>query len=396
VTERLYYRDPALIEFEAHVVAQGQIGSRYYSVLDRTAFYPTSGGQLNDLGRLNDIDVIDVIETEDGDIRHIAMLPMGESGSAVHGVVDKSRRRRNRQLHTAQHLISQVFIRLSEAETVSVHLGEEYGAVELNKNEIGESDLAEAERLTNELIADNLPIEILFIDASEIGSIPVRKPPARHGIIRVIKIGEFDWSACGGTHCLSTLEVGQVKIIGAEKLRGHLLVKFLAGSQTLEDYRMRFAITDSLSRALTCHPSDLPLKLDKLMTENKSQHKEIAQLQKELLPIRVVQLAATSTDVDGRHIVAADVGGFDTGLLSQLAQSVADEIHGIAVLLAEGRLVVAVSADSGLHAGDILKGFTKQYGLKGGGNSRVAQAGGADHARLADYRNAILGLCGHA
>lgn len=168
MTERLYYGDPALLEFDATVVGQGQRGEMYFTLLDRSAFYPTSGGQLFDRGALNGIEIVETIEADDGEVRHLSNAPVGQTGDKVHGTVDRPRRQKNRQLHTAQHLISQVFIRLGDAETVSVHLGEEYGAVELNRVDITESELDQAERWTNELILDNLPVEIRVIDASDL------------------------------------------------------------------------------------------------------------------------------------------------------------------------------------------------------------------------------------
>jgi alanyl-tRNA synthetase len=396
VTERLYYRDPALLEFEARIVEQGLQDDNHFTVLDRSAFYPTSGGQLHDTGRLNGVEIVDVTETENGDVCHVSRTQVGVSGDIVNGEIDKPRRLRNRQLHTAQHLLSQVFLRVVQAETVSVHLGEEYGAVELDTSELSAEVLSEAERHTNELIADNFPVEILFIESSDVANTPVRKIPDREGLVRVIKIGEFDWSACGGTHCLSTAEVGLVKVTGIEKLRGHVLVKFLAGVQALDDYRLRFDITDSLSRTLTCHPGDLCAKFDKLMSENKELRRHLAQAQKELMPLRVSQLASTAENAEGCRIVCAPLDESEGALVSQFAQGVADQINGIALILCGERLVLAVSADSNLHAGNVVKELASQHGLRGGGNNRVAQVGGAEKGKLNEYKALVLRLAGHA
>ncbi len=396
MTERLYYRDPGLLTFTARIVSVMPRDGGYSTILDRSAFYPASGGQLSDSGNLNGIDVVDIVESEDGEVSHVTAVAVGEVGDQVTGVVDKNRRFRHRQQHTAQHILSQAFIRVKGYETVSVHLGEEYGTVELNAGAITEDELGEVEKLANQIIADNLPVEILFIDAKAAASTPLRKIPDREGEIRVIKIGEFDWSACGGTHCLSTAEVGFIKLTGIEKIRGHVVVRFLAGVQALEDYRLRFAVTDALSKTLTCHPSDLPAKLDKLMTENKAQRRDLAMIQKEMLPIYAERYAGDALTFGGRTVVSVSAAGLDGGLASTLAQLISDKIQGLAILEVDGRLIVALASGSGLHAGNIVRQLAALEGLKGGGSERVAQLGGIDAGRLDHYRDVIMGIIGNA
>ncbi len=396
MTERLYYRDPTLLTFTARVVAVTAKEGVHHTVLDRSAFYPASGGQLSDSGKLNDIDVVDVVEFEDGEVLHVTTTPVGNIGLEVTGVVDKDRRNRHRQQHTAQHILSQAFIQVKGFETVSVHLGEEYGTVELNTGAIVDAELGAVEKLANQIIADNLRVEILFIDASEAASTPLRKIPDREGEIRVIKIGDFDWSACGGTHCLSTAEVGLIKLTAIEKLRGHVVVRFLAGVQAFEDYRMRFAATDALARTLTCHPGDLPAKLDKLMAENKAQRRDLAMLQKEMLPIYAERYADDVKTINGHPVVSAVIAGLDGGLAATLAQLISDRIHGLAILESDGRLILAVASGSSLHAGNIVKQMAVLEGLKGGGSERVAQLGGISVGMLDHYRDCIMGIVGNA
>lgn len=234
------------------------------------------------------------------------------------------------------------------------------------------------------------------MDASEAASTPLRKIPDREGEIRVIKIGEFDWSACGGTHCLSTSEVGIIKLMGMEKIRGHVVVRFLAGAQALEDYRLRFAVTDTLSKTLTCHPSDLPAKLEKLMAENKTQRRDLAMIQKEMLPIYADRYAANVQTINGRPVVSAVVTGVDGGLVSTLGQMISDSIHGPVILEADGRIILAVADGSNLHAGNIIKQLAAHEGLKGGGSDRVAQVGGIAAGRLDHYRDVIMEIIGNA
>ncbi len=385
MTKRLYYRDSELLEFEARIVRTGRSGADYYTVLDCSAFYPTSGGQLHDTGMLNAVNIVDVIESNDKEILHISRQPVGRVGDTVRGVVDGERRWKNRQMHTAQHILSQVFISLSDVETVSVHLGEEYAAIELGAETLSDEQLDKVEHFTNKIIRDNLPVEIIFTESDRLDKLPLRKIPQRSGQIRVIRIGEFDYSACGGTHCCSTAEVGLIKIVSMEKIRGRVLVKFLAGQQALEDYCLRFQVTDALTRSLTCHVNDLIPKIDKLLLEYKQQHQDIARLQKRLLPLRVEELAGMAGEVGGRPMVSQVLADREISFISPLAAQVAEGIQGVAVLYAQNRLVVAVSKASGLHAGELVKRFGEETGLKGGGSERVAQVGGAEKNKFDHY-----------
>jgi alanyl-tRNA synthetase len=385
VTERLYYKDPDLLEFTATIVAAGTIDDREYVSLDRSAFYPTSGGQLHDTGQLNNIAVIDVIESETGEVLHVTGSRVGEPGLTVEGVVDRDRRRQNCQLHTAQHLLSQSLITLYDQETVSVHLGEDYGAVEIDTTEFSESQMLEVERFANERVHENLQIEILFVSTDEAASLPLRKIPERTGNIRVIKTGEFDYSACGGTHCVSTAQVGLIKLIGKEKARGRTMIRFLSGIQAESDYRIRYAITDQLTRELTCNLTDLPEKYARERAENKVLRKRLTELQKELLPGWAKRLTGEAKSVGRIPLVMENCDYVDAELLGNLASQVADSISGVAVLSREKRLAVAVSTQSGMDAGALVRRFCKLTSLRGGGNAKLAQIGGVEPEQMDKY-----------
>ncbi len=389
MTERLYYHDPALLEFTATITVVTNEGEVYLTTLDRSAFYPTSGGQLFDTGQLNGVDVIDVRESEAGEVLHISRQPIGSVGSTATGLVDTDRRHRNRQLHSAQHILSQSFIQRSNYETVSVHLGEEYGAVELNSDSVSPEQSADAELLANQIIWRSLPVSILFVDASDAANLPLRKIPDREGVIRVIKVGEFDYSACGGTHCANTSEIGLIKITGIERLRGRALVTFLAGRQAWEDYRTRFAITDRLSKQLTCNINDLEGRYAKLVDESKSLHRQAAGLQKELLPVFAERLAAQVARLGPHPFVCAAPTDIQAEIAGPLAQQVAEKIGGVSLLVVENKLYLATGSSISLNAGDVMKKLSAAIGLRGGGSPRLAQAGGASADALETYRSAL-------
>jgi len=361
----------------------------YRTVLDRSAFYPTSGGQSHDIGHINKVVMIDVVESDDAGVVHISEEAVGQVGEVVKGKVDARRRLLHCQLHTAQHILSQVFMQQAELVTMSVHLGEEYGAVELSAASLTEEQLHEAELKANRFIDHNYPINIIFTDSDKLEKIPLRKQPKREGKLRVISIGEIEYSACGGTHCRSTAEVQAIKIIGTEKLRGHALVKFLVGSQIRQDYKGRFEITEQLAHRLTCSYRDLPAKYTKLEDENKALIQTLHAQAKELLPLRVEKLLTTQTSAGSKSLVVAEWSGGDPSVTLQLAKAVCDKTEGITLLVSEGKLVLAVSEKSSCHAGQLMKSMTAAFGLKGGGNGIIAQAGGAKSAEIEAYREYI-------
>ncbi len=389
MTERLYYTDPTLLEFDTEIVETGRDGDRHYTILRQSAFYPTSGGQQFDTGTLNGTPVIDVVEDESHDVRHVTVQPIGAVGDRVSGVVNRERRLRHRRQHTAQHILSQSFIRCLGAETVSVHLGEEYGAVELDREDITDHDLAEVESYSNGIVADSFPVKIMFVEGEAIDRLPLRKIPERSGPLRVIKVGEFDYSACGGTHCANSSEVLGIKLVGTEKIRGHLLVKFLSGEQVREDYISRYRVTNLLSQELTCHIDDLPARFEKLTDENKQLRKELAELQKELLPIKATQLAERVRQFGEHGLVAEDMGDYDRKGLGQLAGVVAEKANGVAMLYSDGRVVIATSESGDFDAGAIAREISIKLGLKGGGNARQSQLGGATPAQLSECAEII-------
>jgi alanyl-tRNA synthetase len=184
--------------------------------------------------------------------------------------------------------------------------------------------------------------------------------------------------------------VGLIKIIGTEKIRGRVLVRFLAGELAINDYSSRFSVTDRLSRSLTCHPVDLPAKVDKLTEENKRLRKELAQAHRDLLPARAQSLAASGRATGQIQWVACEMPNMEPSLVGQLAGQVADLIGGLAVLLADNRLVIAVGKETGWHAGDLARRLAAQASLKGGGSKTVAQLGGAEPGRLEAYMEQLL------
>lgn len=386
MTERLYYNDSTILDFETKVVEVGEHQGRFYAVLDRSAFYPTSGGQSFDTGTINGVDIVDVIESESGEVWHLAESEIGAVGQSVIGTVNKQRRLGHCQMHTAQHILSAAFDKLFKLTTVSVHLGDEYGAIEFDTTSLTDAQVIEAEELASSIIADNVAIEPIFIDATEVATLPLRKPTDRTGKLRIIRIGQFDHVACGGTHCVTSGGVGLVKIIATEKIRGRIMIKFLAGRLAVSDYRTRFGVTDRLAKSFTCHPFDLGDKISKLSETNRRLRQELTEARKALLPIRSAELAATKTTVGRVTLVVAQLVDADVSAAGRLAAMVAGDIDGLVMLLVGTRLVLASGKETKLHAGELAKTMAARSDLKGGGNQNSAQLGGAVASNFDQYR----------
>ncbi|KAA3636880.1 MAG: hypothetical protein DWP97_01880 [Calditrichaeota bacterium] len=376
MTERLYYTNPELLQFDASIVSSVEKDGKYLTRLDRSAFYPTSGGQQNDLGKLNGVDIIDVIEEND-DVVHLSESIVGNEGVQVTGLIDEERRFWHRQIHSAQHILSQAFARLHGLTTMSVHLGDEYGNIEVDSDHVSQSQLDEVEKLANQIIRDNLPVDILFIEHTELSNYPLRKVPTRTGRIRLIKIGEVEYSACGGTHVNSTAQVQLVKIISTVKIRGRTAVNFLCGTKAVEDYCNRYKIVADVSQHLTCNISDIPSKIEKFEAELKEQSKELTKLQKELLPVKASQFAELKMLKNNIHYVVAPVSDLNQKLLGNLCGLVADDISGIAVLTTDKKIAIASSVEQ-VNASEIAKVLSSELGFKGGGNQKAAQLGASE------------------
>lgn len=389
MSERLYYKDSTRLDFEAQVTASGQHEGLHYVVLDQTAFYPTSGGQPHDAGKLGGVDICDVIENDDGDIWHLSKQEIAPVGQSVIGLVDKERRFRNCRNHTGQHILSAAAYKLFGLETMSVHLGDEYGAVEFSTKSLSADQVMELESMANDVIADNVEIEIIFAEASRIAALPLRKPPQREGELRIIRIGQFDYVACGGTHCTTSGGVGLVKVFATEKIRGRVMVKYLAGKLAVADYVERFAVTDRLAKDFTCHASDLITNIDKLSSEQRELRASLVELQKQMLPALVESLVEKVVEAGEQKYIVETAGDLDVQMATRLASLAAEKIAGLVVLSVDGRLFLATAGESGIHAGQLARAMAESFALKGGGNEKNAQLGGADLTDLAAYRTEI-------
>ncbi|MCX7602771.1 MAG: alanyl-tRNA editing protein, partial [Bryobacteraceae bacterium] len=281
MTERLYYNDSFLTEFEARVVRTN--ADRTRAVLDRTAFYPTSGGQPFDTGTLAGVPVAGVEEEDNGEIIHVLTAPL-PGQQQVRGVIDWPRRFDHMQQHTGQHLLSAVFDQLYGYRTASFHLGSEASTIDLETGSIPPEQLAQAERRANELIWQDLPVRISFEDAAAAEGL--RKEAAREGLLRIITIEGVDRSACGGTHVRSTGQIGVILLRKTEKIRGMTRVGFLCGGRAVARARAVYEALDRTARLFSAALDDVPQTAAGLLEQAREAEKTRRRLALELATLR--------------------------------------------------------------------------------------------------------------
>ncbi len=391
MTERLYYTAQELTEFDATLVETGEIEGRPFVTLDRTAFYPTSGGQPHDTGELSSsapeaaspgrdavARVVDVVDREaDGAILHVVDRPM-PAGVRVRGRVDWARRFDHMQQHTGQHILSAVFERLEGARTVSFHLGSESSTVDLDR-EVSPSGLEAVEAEANRIVWENRPVAVRFVEADAAAALSLRKEPKRAGPLRLVEVEACDVSACGGTHVARTGAVGFVALASWERFRGGLRVEFLCGGRVLAAYRRLRGAVAGAQRVLSVLPAELPEAIERLQGENKQLRKRIRELTNQLAGYEADVLAARGGPVGPVTLVAEALDGWDADGLKALALAIAARSGHAAVLVsasAPALVAVARAPDVTLDAAAVVKGLVGRFGGKGGGRPDLAQAGG--------------------
>ena len=377
MTERIYYTDPYCRQFDALVTATRIHAGRPAVLLDRTAFYPASGGQPYDTGRLGATDVIETIDEPEAGIVHVLGAPL-EAGLHVTGEINWARRFDHMQQHTGQHVLSAAFDRLFEAPTVSFHLGVETVSIDLAK-EVTAEQVARAEVEANAVVWDDRLVSIRFVSPEEASAMPLRKESKRDGPLRLIEISDFDLSACGGTHVARTGEIGVIAVTGQERFKGGTRLSFACGGRALGAFRvLRTTISRSI-RLLSVQPEELPTGIERALTEAKELRRAIKQLQEQLAVHEAARLVREAPVLAGTHTVVAVLDGWDAAGLKAIASAAAAHSR-VAVTLfstpAPPAVVVARSTDVGIDANAVLRALTTRFGGRGGGTRDLAQGGG--------------------
>ncbi len=378
MTERLYYSDSYTRQFTARVVERLTFGDRPALVLDKTFFYPASGGQPFDTGRINGATVVEVA-TRDSDKAVVHLLDRPLEADEVNCEVDWQRRFDHMQQHTGQHILSQAFLRAANAETVSFHLGLESVTIDLNVEKLSPAAVDKAEDLANEAVTGNLPVRAWFPTADELSRLPLRKTPDVDGPLRVVAIGDFDYNACGGTHLANTGEAGLIKVLKIEREKKGTRVEFRCGARALSDYRRKNAIVNQLAADFTCGVPEVTQAVAKLRVEAQSYHKELKAAKEALLEHEAAQFAAAAPESNGWRVVRRAWADRDPNEIRGLATQLAALPGTVALLGTSGskaHLVFACAEDVERDMNAALKSALATLNGRGGGSARLAQGGG--------------------
>jgi alanyl-tRNA synthetase len=382
---RRYYQDAYTTTFSTNIVEQFIEGDRAALVLEHTYFYPTSGGQPADRGTINGRAIVDVsIREADGAVLHWLPAALAEGvmvGAGGTAVIDWSRRFDHMQQHTGQHILSQAFIRIAEAETIGFHLNETNLTIDLNIPDLAAAQLRAAEQLANDIVWENRPVQIRFASRQEAQSLPIRKiPDTGDQELRLIDIQDFDLTACGGTHVAQTGSVGVIKLLKTEKRGEKLRVEFACGRRALQDYDQKHSIVSALAAEFTTGTTQLHDSILRLREEARETQRTLKKEQTERQRLAALNLLAEGDKLGDVTIVSRTFGEQDGANLKTVALQLVQHPRVIVLLGLVGAKTQLVFARSDGAPGDMKQLLTIAFGELGqgggGGNEAFAQGGG--------------------
>jgi alanyl-tRNA synthetase len=411
LTERLYYTDSFLNDFEARVTSVVDDTGRAAIVLDRSAFYPTSGGQIFDTGWLQVANnseggclrVVEVVENEQtGEVLHLVEDKSGaiQSGATVRGSIDAERRRDHMQQHSGQHVLSAAFEKLYDLATVSFHMGDESCTIDLAKDSVTPKQLQAAEKLANEVIAEDRPVAIRFATPEDARTLGVRKiPAAEREKLRLIDIQDFDLNACGGTHVRSTGQIGSVLLRKTEKVKQGVRVEFVCGLRAVATARHDFETLTEAASLFSTHLWEVPQQIRKSQDEIKGSQKAQHRLLEEVAELQAAHLLHETPEQGGQKLVTRHFAERDLGFIKMLAQRLTRAQKAVALLSCGGSqpsLVFAQTPGLSHDMGALMKQAVQALGTRGGGNRDMAQGGAPDaasaEAALSQAASAVTGV----
>ncbi len=374
MTERLYYTDAYLCSFDARIVDRTADDRTIY--LDRTAFYPTSGGQPFDTGTLAGIAVTDVVD-EGERIAHVLASPAPRDLQTISGIVDWNRRFDHMQQHTGQHLLSALFADRFKLHTVSVHFGATSSTLDLDEELVSAKTLIAVEELANLAIAESHKVSVTFESAATAAGL--RKPPPREGELRIVDIESLDRSACGGTHLRTTAEIGTLLIRGTERVRKTTRVEFVCGLRAVRAARADHELLTTLAQSAGVAATELAAKMKMQSEELRAAQSARREASTALDAYHARErFDAAIPDANGRRRIVIDRRDAGAPATVDELRSLAQATLALGNALFIGTLpspptIVVASSEGGLDAGATLKKLLADHGGRGGGNARIAQ-----------------------
>lgn len=383
MTQRLYYDDSYTTQFTARVLERVDSDGKYGLVLDRTYFYPTGGGQPNDLGTINGIAVTDVY-TRDTDHAIVHVLQESLHAEIVTGIVDWQRRFDLMQQHTGQHMLTQGFVSEANANTVGFHLSQNTVTIDLDAANLPTKVIDHVEALVNQIVQENRPVTARIVEPNEAGQLGarIRRIPGHlaTGGLRVIEVQDFDLTACGGTHVAHTGEIALIKVLKAENYKGGTRIEFACGGRALSDYQQRYAITSELASMMTLGVADIPAAVERLRSDLKAAQSDLKRARAALTELELPAMLAEAQTADGCRIVVRAFDEREAGDVRTLASKLTQQSGVIALLGAAGEksmIFCARSADLPQDMNTVLQSALAVLGdARGGGKPDFAQGGG--------------------
>lgn len=383
MTERLYYDQPYLTSFEAIVEESVEKEGAWHVCLDKSAFYPTSGGQPFDTGRINDAKVSDVYVDKEQRVWHVLDREI-RVGECVHGEIDWERRFDHMQQHAADHMIAGALYHLMSGVTIGLHLGEETSTIDVALPEgatrISAEDIHRIEMYVNERIQRNVPIKCWFTNEEELKTLPLRKAPTVSEHVRIVAMGDDEMVACGGTHPRCAGEIGMIKILNVSPARGKMRVCFVAGMRAVKDYQHKYDCAINIANLLSTSVEKAPDIVGALQEQLKNAEFEIGRIRRETLFAKTDVMIANAKKLSENTSVVCETVEGDMALLREVASHLIER-PGLIVLLGTNAgeksvFVFARSEDVNIHMGQLLSMSAKPLGGKGGGKPDFAQGGG--------------------
>ena len=389
-TERLYYGDSHLIEFEALVTDKTDRVSGWTAVtLDRTAFYPTGGGQPSDTGTLADGRVVECIDDEENGVLHVIQGHAPEVGATVKGRIDWPRRLDHIQQHTGQHILSQAFVTLFNAPTRGFRVLSDSCEIDVELTNPTNEVIERAVELANNVIWEDRQITIKSATAEEAARLPLRKDPSREGQLRLIEIEGFDLTPCGGTHAYRTGEVGMITVRSWERAKGLTRIEFAAGTRALADYRRANKTARAVAALFSASRDDAAKLTARMLEENKELRHRVRALEVIAATVEAEELwQKTQPTSDGARIIAQTLDGRDPESLKHLALALISHPKTIALLGSRekemARLVFARSEDAPGDMNGLMREACAMLDGRGGGKPDLAQGGGKNVEKLGE------------
>ena len=406
MTQRLYYTDPDLCEFDATVADTAvRDQDRPHVVLDRTAFYPTSGGQVHDTGWLAAGDgdrarITEVAETEDGRVVHYLEAPVKlGAGTTVHGSIDRQRRRDHMQQHSGQHVLSAAFVERYQMPTLSFHMGDEYCSIDLAAPSVSPEQVVGAEKRANEIVFENRPVNIRFVSRVEAESLGLRKlPPADRDELRLIEIADFDLSACGGTHVHSTGQIGSILLRKTEKVRQGVRVEFVCGERAIGRARREYTALSEAAGLFSAQLWDIPAQVRKNFEDAKQLRRQRDEALEQLAGALATEAVQQAPERNGRKVVVRVFADRDIAFAKLFAQKASRAGTAVIALAAStvdpAGLVFSQSQGGPADMGSLLKEALSAVGGRGGGSHDFAQGGVPNGVDVAQFLQKAAGTIG--